>query len=261
MTARRAGLAAAFLLLPGAGVLGGRPLAVDDADAVAPGAAEVEAGAAFEQGLGYDHWDFPAGLTLGVRPGLELAVGYGGQIERKDGEPDDAGRRSSLRESDCTDVALSAKWQFAGAGGGIRHALAPAVKIPAADPDKGLGSGEADYDLTWIASAALGERIGLHLAAGYTWIGDMRDEDLSDLFHGGVAVDGQAGGHLQLVAEVVVEQEVETGAAALLLGSAGLRWTPGGAATFDLAAGGTLAGEGPDFFTTMGVTWALGARA
>lgn len=50
-------------------------------------------------------------------------------------------------------------------------------------------------------------------------------------------------------------------AAALLLGSAGLRWTPGGAATFDLAAGGTLEGEGPDFFTTMGVTWALGARA
>jgi hypothetical protein len=242
--------------------VGGRPLAVDDADPVAPGMLEVEAGAAYEEGSSYDHWDFPAGVSCGLLAGVELGLGYGGQTGKSVGEEDASGRQSTTRESDCTDLLLATKWQFAGgADGRPRMALMPAVKVPTADPDKGMGSGETDYDLTWVISHAVGGQLGWHANLGYTWIGDAAEEDFCDLLHYGLAFDFLLCDALQAVGEAFVEDEAGGDADALMLTALGLRWNPADRLTVDLAGGTVLSGDGPDFTVTAGLTIVFGETA
>lgn len=184
----------------------GRPLAIDDADPVDPGLLETEWGAAYEEDGGDRSSEAAIGLTYGVCPDWELGVGFGGVRAKADG----------ATESGVGDTVLAAKWRYAGADGAFRQALVPAVKIPTADEDKGLGSGETDYDLTWICSLSTCDTIGLHLNAGYAWIGDPSGEALGDVVHYGVAGDWLACESVQCVAEVYAEDERSAGADTLV---------------------------------------------
>jgi len=227
----------------------GRPLAVDDADPVDPGLLETEWGAAYEEDGDDKGAEAAIGLTYGVLAGWELGVGFGGVRAEADGES----------ESGVADTVFAAKWRFAGADSAFRQALVPAVKVPTADEDKGLGSGETDYDLTWIGSLAAGESIGLHVNIGYAWIGDPAGESLGDIVHGGVAADWQSGESVQWVAEVNAEDEQASGADTLVAFTAGLRWMPRENLVVDVGAGAPIEGEGPDFAVTAGLTYTFGA--
>ncbi len=120
----------------------GRPLQIDDADPIEPGTFEFEAGVTYEGDSGSDHWDFPFGLTYGLVQDVEIGFSFGGQIAE-----------ATHRESGIGDLGIGAKWQFLESSAmGARHALVPSVKLPTADEEKGLGSGETDYDLTWVVS-------------------------------------------------------------------------------------------------------------
>lgn len=236
----------------------GRPLTVDDADPVAKAEAEVEAGIAYQGVPDCRHWDYPVGVTVGLASDMEAGIGFGGQFEqRKDvlGEPGSGGDHST---HGMGDLMMGAKWQFIRECPlGARHALAPSVKFPTADEDNGLGSGEMDYDLTWIASRALGEKAGLHLNAGYSWIGGP-DEDV---LHGGLAVDIQLAAPLQWVGEAYFEKERDPGAERSAMVNTGLRWALGAAVTLDAAAGTKLCGdEAPDFIGSAGLTWLIGGN-
>ena len=226
----------------------GRPLAVDDADPVDPGLLETEWGAAYGEDGGDQACEAAVGLTYGVRPDWEIGLGFGGVRAEADG----------ATESGAADTVLAAKWRYAGADGAFRQALVPSVKVPTADEDKGLGSGEPDYDLTWIGSLSVGEAVGLHLNAGYTCIGEPSGESLGDIVHGGVAADWQTGESVQWVAEVYAEDEQVSGADTLVAFTAGLRWTPRANLTLDVAGGAPIAGEGPDFAVTAGLMYTLG---
>jgi hypothetical protein len=244
------------MVLSAAHAFAGRPLAVDDADSVGTGEAEVEAGVAYQGVPDCRHWDYPVGVTVGLVPGVEVGLGFGGQFEqRKDvlGEPGAGGHHST---HGVGDLMAGAKWQFAGECPlGARHALAPSVKFPTADEDRGLGSGEADYDLTWIASRSLGEKAGLHLNAGYSWIGGPEE----DVLHGGLAVDIQLAPSVQWVGETYVEKARDRGAESSAMVNMGFRWALREAVTLDVAAGTKLRGdEAPDFIGTAGLTWLIG---
>lgn len=240
--------AAAWLTLVGAG-WAGRPLAVDDADPVDPGLLETEWGGAYEEDGGDQAAEAAVGLTYGALPGWEFGLGFGVVRAKAEGES----------ESGVADTVLAAKWRYAGADSAFRQALVPAVKIPTADEDKGLGSGETDYDLTWICSLSICETFGLHLNAGHAWIGDPAGESLGDIVHGGVAADWQSGESVQWVAEVNAEDEQASGADTLVAFTAGLRWMPRENLVVDVGAGAPIEGEGPDFAVTAGLTYTFGA--
>lgn len=251
--ARRAGTCLAGALLLAGSAFAGRPLNIDDADPVDTGTFEFEAGALYEHESRCKHWDSPFGLTYGLLPGLEAGLGFGGQLERRTEFHEESGTEHSAHEYGFGDLAMAAKWQLIEACPlGARHALAPSVKLPTADEDRGLGSGEADADLTWIASRSLGEKAGAHLNLGYSWVGGPDD----DVLHYGVALDYHLAEAIQGVGEVFAENVFGGGSDTVLQGNLGLRWKPADDLTLDVAAGAKLRGDAPDFTVTAGLTWA-----
>lgn len=244
----------AGVLAASRGAVAGRPLATDDADPVDPGQFELEAGAAYQHDPDCSHWDLPFGLTYGLVPGVEAGAGFGGQFEERTEVLEDAGTEETQHESGIGDVSAGVKWQFIKSDSlGARHALAATVKFPTADEDKGLGSGETDQDLTWIASRSIGEKAGVHLSLGYSWIGGSDD----DALHYGAALDYQIVDTVQWVGEVFAEREVADGADTVAQFNTGFRWSPVERLTVDIAGGSKISGEAPDFTGTVGLTWAF----
>lgn len=246
---------AAFLIFAGGSSLAGRPLEMDDADAVEQGQFEFEAGGSYAHDSELTAWEWPFGLTAGILPNVEAGLSFGGVHERRveAGMPID-------RECGVSDLELAVKWKFFDEASWLpAQALAAAIKVPTADEDKGLGSGETDYDLTWIASKKLGEKTGVHLNAGYTWVGEPAGEDVGDVFHYGIALDYQLTEAVQWVGEVFAEKEVQGGTQTLVQCNTGFRYSVSDRLTLDLAAGTGLHGDDtPDLTATAGLTWAFG---
>ncbi|MBP7828790.1 MAG: transporter [Kiritimatiellae bacterium] len=225
----------------------GRPLAIDDADPADPEIFELEAGAAYAKEGSVKAWELPLGLTYGVAPSVEAGIAFGA-LSVEAGDEDESG---------ISDTVLGAKWQFIQACPlGARHALAPSVKLPTADEDKGLGSGQTDFDLTWIISRAMSEKAGVHVNLGYAWIGGPDD----DVLHYGVAADYQVTEAVQAVGEIFAERETSSGADTVGQFNLGLRYGATDALVLDLAAGSRIGDDGPDFTTTAGLTWAFGSK-
>jgi hypothetical protein len=234
----------------------GRPLAIDDADPVDVGQFEFEAGAAYEYDSDCKHWDVPFGLTYGLLSSMEIGVGFGGQLEVRSEHDEDSGTEQCIREHGIGDLSVGAKWQFMESCPlGARHALAASVKFPTSDEDKGLGSGETDYDLTWIASRDIGEKAGAHLNLGHSWLGGTGD----GILHAGIALDYQMMDSVQWVGEVFAERAWADGADIGAQYNTGFRWNPVESLSVDMAAGSKICGDVPDFTATVGLTWAFGS--
>ncbi len=245
------------MLIMSGSALAGRPLAIDDADPADAGQFEFEAGTAYEHDSDCKHWDFPFGLTYGLVPSIEVGVGFGGQFEERTELLAESGAEECVREHGIGDLNIGAKWQFIEfCPLGARHAMAASVKFPTSDEDKGLGSGETDYDLTWIASRSIGEKAGVHLNLGYSWIGGTDD----DVLHYGVALDYQIVDSVQWVGEVFAEKELAGGADTVAQYNTGFRWNPVESLTLDIAGGSKISGDAPDFTGTVGLTWAFGFK-
>ncbi len=235
-----------------------RPLTIDDADTLDVRRFKLEGGAAYSDDGDCNHWDFPVGMGYGLVEDVEVGVGFGGQFEERNELLDD-GSTDDSSNSGLGDLVVGAKWRFMKACPlGARHAILPSIKFPTADEDKGLGSGETDYDLMWIASRAFGESVGAHVNAGYSWIGKPDDEDADDVVHYGVALDCQLVDALQWVGEVFAEKELNDDANTVVQYNTGFRWSPVDDLTVDIAGGSRFSDEGPDFTATVGLTWEFG---
>ncbi|MDD3276555.1 MAG: transporter, partial [Kiritimatiellales bacterium] len=137
------------------------------------------------------------------------------------------------------------------------QAFVVAVKIPTADDSSGLGSGETDYDVSWIASKTVNEKTSVYLNAGYAWIDEPSGEDVGDVVHYGIALDYQLTEAVQWVGEVFAEKELQAGTQTLVQCNTGFRWNPSDNLTLDIAAGAGLCGDVPDITATTGLTWAF----
>jgi len=252
---RLALLAARAWILMGAAAWAGRPLSVDDADPVEPRRFELETGVGYERTGSCRHWDLPFGLACGLVEGLEAGVGFGGQFERRERVLEECGIAETESAHGPADLALSVKWRFVTCERvGGRYALVPSVKLPTADGDEELGSGETDGDLMWIGSWGLGERAGLHCNLGYTWVGGPD----ANLLHYGVALDFQVLDALQWVGEVLAERELQSTAQPVVQANTGVRWSLRENLVIDVAAGTRLSREAPRFTATAGLTWSFG---
>lgn len=227
-----------------------RPLETDDAGTVDPGFVEVELGAAFESDPSAEAWETAIGIKTGVIPGLDVGLGFGWQRLREGG----------VTETGVTDLELGAKWNFLSETNGFpAMSITAAVKLPTADENKGLGSGETDWDVTFVLSKALTERCCAHMNAGYGFIGSPDGEDVGDVLHGSAALEFQVSEAFCVVCEILAERERENGAQTELIGNAGMRWVISDALAFDTAAGTSLkGGDAPDVYATAGLTWLFG---
>lgn len=230
----------------------GRPLSVDDTEPVEQGRYEVEAGVGFVGDGPLRHWDFPCALTCGLLPRLDAGVGFGGHIEER---RELLGNRNIV--TDLNDVTAAAKMKLLDQEAfGAGQALAATVKFPTADREKGTGSGQFDYDLTWILSRRLNERWGAHLNLGYLLTGDADDEIVDNALHYGLATDFQLSDPVQLVAEVFAfTPDTERGDTGMEL-RGGLRWCVSDTLTLDAAAGAGVVGPAAPMTATVGLTWA-----
>jgi len=262
-TARCLAVAAASWVSLAGVALAGRPLNIDDADPVDAGLFEAEAGAGYFRDSECRHWDLPFGLTYGLIEDVEVGVGFGGQFEKRSEVLGERRGSRHVHENGIGDLTFGAKWRFLSEAEWCpRQALVPSVKFPTADEDEGLGSGETDFDLTWIASKALTDKLGAHVNAGYSFIGQPAGEDVGDIVHYGAALDYQLCAALQWVGEVIAEKELENGGGMAVEYNTGFRYALSGALVLDAAAGSRICGDGtPDFTGTVGLTWAFGFGA
>lgn len=238
-----------FTVLAAGSSFAARPLETDDAGTVDPGSFEIELGAAFESDPSTEAWETGFGIKSGILAGVDLGLGFGWQWL------DDAG----VTESGVTDLEIGAKWNFLSETNRIPSmSVTAAVKLPTADDDKGLGSGETDWDLTVVLSKALSDRLTGHLNAGYGFIKSPATADVGDVLHGSAALEFQLSDALCITGEVLAEKEREDGSNTHWIGNLGARWTIADNLALDAAAGTSLAGsDAADVFSTVGLTWLI----
>jgi len=255
MMRRKCRMAAGLFLCGGGSAFATLPLSVDEADTQDPGTFQIEAGVGYERDAQCHHYDYPVALTYGVMPQWDIAAGFGGQLEQRTWhQHEGAGRRVS----GLADLNLSTKWMYLTESSYVpRQTLCPSVTFPTADDQKGLGTGETDYDLTWMASKTLGEYAGIHLNIGYSWLGEPPEEDMGNLVHYGVAADYQIMESLQLIAEVFGELELKEYESAWQFNT-GFRWEILDDFLLVASAGSRISGDAPDFTAKVGFIWVFG---
>lgn len=228
-----------------------RPLVVDDADPVGFDNLQFELGSSYRRMEGCNHWDFPFGVAYGVHERVELNIGMGGILdERMEMMADGSSKNCRKRVHGLGDLTTGGKWLLVEEDPfNFRHTVAPEIKFPTANHKKELGSGQTDYDLMWIVSRDLGERCGLHLNGGYTFVGGE-----ADVWHYGVAVDYQLSDRVQAVAEIYNEHDTHSANDPLWQYAVGLRWEVVDGVTLDCAAGTKITPDAPDFMGMVGVT-------
>lgn len=258
----KAGYAMSLIMLMGTTAFAGRPLTIDDADPVDSGQFEFEVGENHVKFSDCRHWDYPVALTYGIASDMEIGLGFGGQYETRQEFLHDSSTLDLCEENGIGDLVIALKWQFWKESDLVpRQAIAPSIKFPTADRDSGLGSGEMDYDIYWIASKSLSDKIGVHINVGYSWIGEPAGEDIGNILHYGGAADYQISDSIQLVGEVFAERELRVGTETAVQYSAGFRWNPADGLTLDMAGGTKISGDAPDLMLTAGLTLAFGSSS
>jgi hypothetical protein len=241
-------LAVLAIVMPAVDALAGRPLTVDDAGTAAVGTLEVEVGLGFVKDPTRRGFGCPMALATGVVRDLEIGLASGGLLEERE-EAD--GR--TFWQGGTADLLVASKWSF------LRQAptwpamaLAATAKLPTADPDRGLGSGETDFDLSLLLSR-YGERafrVGAHLNLGWTWIGGDGDR-----VHYGVAVEAPLGRFSSVVAELFANTPVGQARRTGVAGQVGLRKALFEGGVLDGAVGAGVRGDMLDVAATAEFTW------
>lgn len=255
----RAFMLTAGVVLLASVAMGGRPLSTDDADPIDVGQVQAEIGVPFERYETAHHVELPFAITCGVVRDVQITAGFGGILERRTEVV--GGTEMSETESGIGDFVVTAKWQFFGGSGWVpRQAVVPTVKFPTADTDKGFGSGEYDYDLTWISSRTFNDKTGVHLDVGYTVTGGLEGSSGGDVFHSGIAADYRISSAVQWVGETIVEKELVDASDVTSQFLTGIRWFPSERLMVDVAGGSKISGDAPDLVLTAGLTYTFAVR-
>lgn len=243
-----------FLVSVCASAMATRPFAVDDAFLVVEQGLQVEAGLSFIHRETVDRLALPVNVAYGVTESFELDLGCG--LVYRDAE---VGGEND-RDAGNSDLTLSGKYQLTTWDGARpAQALTPSVKIPLADEDRGLGSGEPDYDLTWSASWLIVDLIGVHANLGFTLLG-TEGGDFTDRIHYGIATDVKIVEGFKALGELFATDTFADGAGEQWQYKVGAKWMAAPGLAMDAAVGSKVSENGPDFTATIGLTWEIPAQ-
>jgi len=228
----------------GAPVTAQRPVVAADTGTAPDGSIEIEAGVHAGRG-GIVHT--PSQLKLGLDPRTEAFLEWTPyvRVDAPGPDPDGVG-----------DVVLGARHRLREAHGGRPAAAAQTtLKLPVADEEQGLGSGEVDLGLAGILTW---RREHSALTAFYQ--SDLLGEPGggADLGHrlallGSRFVAREVAVFGELAALLVPEQDDER-----VLASAGVTWNPTRYVVWDLALITGLSPDAPDWELALGFTQNLG---
>jgi hypothetical protein len=222
---------------------GGRPLATEDAGTVEKGFFELELAFDYSRDNNRDKNYIPsAQLAYGLTERAEVALA--GSYLFKD-------VHEGGREDGWGDGMAYLKYRVWGEGENYpAFSLKPQVKIPAADENKGLGSGKADYGLTAVFSKSF-TGLNLHFNTGYGWIGEKGATDEINL---ALAGEYEVRKGLLAVSEIRYTNNFNSDRnddpASILLGLQ----VPVGKVLLDAGLSLGLNTAAPDYVLTMGVT-------
>jgi hypothetical protein len=143
-------------------------------------------------------------------------------------------------------------------------ALVPSLKIPTADEDRGLGTGEVDGGAVFVITKAFTETRKLHFNAGYTVTGKVPAVRLQDVLFIGLAgettIPGLAEDRLQFVAEVFGTTKEEQDGRGDIQGRLGVRYLAVEDLVLDAAIGRSFTARPQvEVFATVGLTWTFDA--
>lgn len=214
-------------------------------------------------------------------PAGSYEVEVGAIVDRDDGEQIAGafkygwGERTEVYVENAPYTALNGRDDSAEGFGdlllGLRHrfvdekdarpsfALQPAVKLPTAEDDQALGSGEPDFLLAAMVTKTI---LGTDATAFYQlgFIGEDDDdynvESQLALAVSGVVPDTRFGGHVELATIHLPELDER-----LSLVTVGATYNPAGWLVFDIGASIGLNDDTPDLQLVAGITQNLGRRA
>jgi hypothetical protein len=179
-----------------------QPLATDDTGTLGTAKFQLETGLQ----LDWDRQDdirttsqtVSVTLTCGVFDSLDLvaALPYSWQNIRNNGF-------TTTDNSGFNDLSLAIKWRFLEAGH-FSLALKPAVTIPTANYDRGLGAGRPSYGAALISTVE-SKPVAIHANVGYTcqkYTDNAKDTGREDLLNLSLAAAVSVTPALQLVAEI-----------------------------------------------------------
>jgi hypothetical protein len=235
----------------------GRPLVTDDADPVARGRVEVEFGLELETSTQSYNLTAPFGFGFGLTEWLEVAIKpsilY---FDDQDASP--------RRVAGVGDLVLEVKAKLPFTPFDLDLALVPSLKIPTADEDRGLGTGEVDGGAVVVVTKAFAETRKLHFNVGYTVTGRTPEVRLRDVLFIGLAgetpIPGLAEGRLQFVAEVFGTTKEEAEGRGDIQGRLGVRYAALEDLILDAAVGRSFTARPQvELFATVGLTWTFDA--
>ena len=222
-----------------------RPTVSSDTSTTAEGTAELESGVAIDPG---DSRDIPLTLKIGLNDRTELFTSW--SPYQKVDLPGTDGRGPG-------DVFIGTRTRlFEEKESRPSGALQLQTKLPAADEDEGLGSGEVDF----FGAGILTKNLGPVTTTGFYQLGFLGevDDDGTDLEHtfaiaastsigDGFSVFGEAAGIFTPEAD---DEQV--------FATTGIAFSPGSSIVFDAAVVTGLSDDAPDFQILFGVTTNLG---
>lgn len=235
----------------------GRPLVTDDAEPVERGRVEVEFGIELETSTQSYSLTAPFSFGFGLTDWLEVAIKPSAlYVDDQDASP--------RRVGGVGDLVLEAKARLPFRPFDLDLALVPSLKIPTADEERGLGTGEVDGGAVFVITKAFTETQKLHFNAGYTVTGKAPGAQLQDVLFIGLAgettIPGVAEDRLQLVAEVFGTTKEEEDGRGDIQGRLGLRYLALEDLILDAAIGRSFTSRPQvEFFATVGLTWTFDA--
>jgi hypothetical protein len=218
---------------------------------------EVEFGIEVETDANVMTWAAPLTIAPGITDWLELGISTSAlYVDDEEASPQ--------RAAGVGDVVIAAKARLAVLPFEFKLAIAPFVKLPTADEDRGLGSGEFDGGGLLIVTKEFTEERKLHFNVGYTFVGDVPEEQLKDVLFIGIAgetsISGLAEERLQVVAEFFGTTKEEAGGQGDFQGRLGVRYLVVEDLVLDAAIGRSLTSHpAVELFATVGLTWTLDA--
>lgn len=173
------------------------PLVVGDVEPAEPGQMELYLGQRTQtKANGDDKIKNHMELVYGIRPGQEISLDLPYITKESDG----------LDSSGIGDIAIGTKIQYAKETA-RRPAMGASLEIKLANgsEEKGLGSGEVDYDLRWRAEKWFGKNDTI-LNIGHIFVGDPTEggvkTNLPNVTYWALAVRRPVSDSLRLLAEV-----------------------------------------------------------
>jgi hypothetical protein len=196
---------------------------------------------------------FGFGLTEWLEVAIKPSVLY---LEDQEASP--------RRVAGVGDLVLEAKARLPFRPFDLDLALVPSLKIPTADEDRGLGTGEVDGGALFIITKAFTETRKLHFNVGYTVTGRTPEVKLQDVLFIGLAgettIPGLAEERLQFVAEVFGTTKEEEDGRGDIQGRVGLRYVALEDLVLDAAIGRSFTARPQvEVFATVGLTWTFDA--